>query len=343
MLRIQRQDRKGRMKIRYTLLTFLLASTGSLLTAYGVNAYGEQGGYDYSQPISHEQSSGKFFIKGDFLYWKPHVSGLELNFGTSSVITTTVDEIEIFDMEELDLDPHFKWDAGYRVGAGYQFGCSNWEISALWTHFQSKGTRSVNEDTETVNSGQFRIKFDQIDLMLGYNTSLTCDLTLKPFIGVRGATMRESLHAVLVTDITIPPDGLATETRNFDDQERINGIGPLLGVEGKWKMGDGFGFYGSAAVGLMYEKHKVEFDDTDLFTAPYSLSLSSFNERRVHDFNWNVDLAVGVSWETCICNGFDLEMKLGVEHHQYFNHSHLGTDHGDLSFSGGVFSISLAL
>lgn len=289
------------------------------------------------------ESESRFFFRADLLYWKPHISGLELDFGNDSLTQVTTDGLVSITSDENDRDPHFKWNADYRLAAGYKFACSDLEVGACWTHFQGSGHRSSREDIDTVNYGKISLKFDQIDLALAYNMQTCSSLTLKPFVGLRGVRIKEHLDSNLVTDITFVPGGLATETRTLDDTQNYRGIGPLFGVNGDWDIGCGFGIYGTAAASVLYGVYKIHLDDSDIFTAPISREVFSTGHRRQHGFDCNIDLALGVRWETCLCDCYPLVVKLGFEHHQYFDLNHLGANRGDISLDGGVLSIETSL
>lgn len=324
---------------KQTTLMAIIAVTAGLLhpSCEGENAL------SCSEQSCDKAYSPRFFVQGDVLYWKPHISGLELDFGTASISRETTDSVETFVTDEFDADPHFKWNAGYRLSAGYLFECSNWELTALWTHFQDSGARNEREDANTVNSAKCRLRFDQLDVVLTYNEPIGFLFNLKPFAGIRAAKIHESVDAFLVTDITIIPDTLATETRTFDDKQNYRAIGPIIGLQGDWNLGCGLGIYGSAAASFLYGKYNLHFNDSDIFTAPFSREFFSTNTRHLHGFDCNIDLALGISWDTCVFNSCPLSLKLGIEHHQYFDQSRLGTNRGDLTFDGGIFSIKLIL
>lgn len=335
------------MKMHKKTCKLVLAITASMACALQADSINTDEtsviAVDCPQSTCCESGSGRFFAAADLLYWKPHITGLELDFGTTSISEVITDGTEVVTTSEFDADPHFKWNAGYRVAAGYQFDCSNWEVGAIWTHFQDTGSRSIDEDAETVNTTRTRIKFNQIDVLLAYNDSLCSSFNVKPFVGIRGAKIHENLNALLVTDIVIAPTTPLTETRTFDDSQHYWGVGPILGLQGDWDMGCGLSLYGAVAASFLYGEYKLHFDDTDFFTAPISRDIFSTSKRHLRGIDCNIDLAIGFLWETCICDSYQLRMKLGFEHHQYFNHSHLGTSRGDLTFDGGVFSVGVAL
>jgi len=335
---------------KYILLMVLIAVGDGVLSAdqNSLDAYTQtslckmQNNNDCCQQSSYcEDAFGRFFIRGDLLYWKPHVSGIELDFGTAYIDQVTTDGTQVTRTEEFDADPHFKWNCGYRVAAGYQFVRSNWEIDAYWTSFQGTSSRDSTEDVDTINTGKYKVRLNQLDVDLAYNLPLCPSFILKPFVGVRGARIHQSLNAQLTTDITFSPTSLATETRILDDSQKFCGIGPILGLEGGWNLGCGFGVYGSAIGGVLYGIDKVHFNDTDIFTAPISKQIFSLNNRNIHEFNCTLDLAIGLSWQTCVYDGFQLTLKLDFEHHEYFNQNKFSATRGDLCFDGGVFSISI--
>lgn len=281
----------------------------------------------------------QFFVRGDILYWTPRVTGLELTFGTTEIVENVVGCTQILTTEEADLDPHFNWDAGYRVGGGYE--TDDWKAEALWTHFHGNGKRNNHEGLNITNQGKLKIELDQVDLALSYDYDLGCSLTLQPFFGVRGTRIHQHIDAHLVTEITLFPDSLALETRTFDDRQKYWGVGPLLGVQADWEIGCGFGLYGAVAASVLYGDYEVHFDDADIYSTPISKQIFNVNKRHVHAFDYNLDLALGLSWHICLCNQYELGMKLGFEQHQYFNQNRLCVGRGDISFTGGVFSLEL--
>lgn len=280
-----------------------------------------------------------FFARSDVLYWTPRVTGLDLNFGTTQIVEDLIGCTQILKSKEVNIDPHFNWDVGYRVGGGYE--CSQWKAELLWTHFNGNGTRSSHQDLNIHNHGKIKIKLDQIDLALTYNYAVSCSFILQPFIGIRATRLHEHIHALSSTKISRFPTSKVIETRTINDRQKYWGVGPLLGVQGDWDIGCGFGFYGAAAAGLLYGDYEVHLDNKDTFSTPISKQIVSVNRRHLHAFDYNIDLALGISWQTLICNLYELRMKLGVEQHQYFNQNRLCAGREDISFTGGVFSFDL--
>lgn len=319
------------------------ASQGSSGWSGTSSTYAYQGSGCCPEPVCCEDMCGRFFVRGDLLYFVPHQTGLELDFGTASISQSVTDGVQTTNSTEYDTDPGFKWNPGYRIAAGYVDEASKWGLGAIWTHYQSSASRSNQEDESTFNHGKWRVKWDQIDVVVAYDAHPTPSFNVKPFVGVRGARIHQSLNAVLVTDLTLsPPPTTPTSTRTFDDSQNYRAIGPVFGFESDFEVGCGFGFYGTAAASVLYGKTKVSYDDSDIFTAPVSKNFYNLDRRHVDSVDCNIDLALGLRWHTRFCDDFELDLRLGAEHHQFFNQGRLGVSHDDLSFDGGVFSVELS-
>ena len=126
------------------------------------------------------------------------------------------------------LHPKSKWDYGYRLGLGYDLTHDGWDLYAGWTHLRTTATQHVEIDLQlvphriyalytavvpgtenalgvsdlrttaiTVNptadslDTRWKLHFDLIDLELGREFYTSRYLTLRPHIGLRGASVRQ--------------------------------------------------------------------------------------------------------------------------------------------------------
>jgi len=286
-----------------------------------------------------EGSQPSMSIEAEFLYWKPHISSLELYAGKNDIVEAIHDGVTLQFMKEYDKDPHLQWNGGYRLSADYQFCSDGFAAGLIWTHFQDCGKKHCDTD----NTTKCRIKFDQIDLILSYQAKNYSGLEIKPLCGVRWSKIHEKIDAALATPILFAPSALTTVSCALEDYQNYHGIGPILGVIVDWNLKCGFALYGSAGVSLLYADSKLKFNDTSFAGAPISKATWSRNKRKIHTFDWNIDLAIGMIWKTQICDRYAVEFNLGFEHHQYFNQCHLGVNRGDLTFDGAVFGVNLSL
>ena len=110
------------------------------------------------------KSWGEFSLRGDFLYWKPHVSCLELDCGSGIITQTITDGTQVVTSSEFDIDPSGKWNGGYRVAAGYRFANPQWEIEAIWTDFHGKACRSSQESPSISNETKYCVNNNFVDI-----------------------------------------------------------------------------------------------------------------------------------------------------------------------------------
>src|SRR6185436_20647961 len=93
-------------------------------------------------------------------------------------------------------DPRFEWNPGFRIGAGYEFACSNWDVGALWTHLDSRAHRCDE------NRFRWHVHLDVIDLLVDYQSDCNSCFVLRPYLGVRIARIDQKLRFGEVPDST---------------------------------------------------------------------------------------------------------------------------------------------
>lgn len=290
----------------------------------------------YCKPNFCDFQIGSLNFHADLLYWRPELCGLESAFGNTTIATTVSQSaITTTTVKESDKEPDFRWNTGFRIGTDATFGC--FDLALDWTHF--KGHAKFCEHKQ---HGNWRIKYDVIDLILSRQFCMMSCFQLKPYIGLRGALIHQKLKSQLKTLFTSPLLGNNTVFTSKDDKEDFWGIGPQIGLDVDWYLGCNFSLYGSFAVVTYYGDVKGKNFDTDTFTKTVSVC----NGKRKHCFNnIGTDAELGIRWDrclTCLCNcEVNLMLKLGLEQHRIYDFSNLGSD-GTLSLDGGVFAAGIS-
>lgn len=309
-----------------------VAITLLLITSVGY-AYGDD---NNSSPCEESvncspcepSSCGQGFIGAELIYWRAYQSGLD-----------SCETIEFSERENSDgklfsnfngrgRDPHFQWDPGFRIGAGYQFACSNWDVAAIWTHFHSHANRNENDE----NKVRWNINLDVIDVVAAYQWDTCNCFSLVPFAGIRGAIIDEKLHEENFRD---SERGSSSSTHNrfsskSDNKEYFWGVGPLLGLQADWNIRCGFSVYGSASVSWMYGNFDLKFKEFD----ESKDMVNRCNVKKNIDADIAAaDFAIGIRWQRCFCINKKLILQLGLEHHRYFDFNRFG-NYGDLSVDG---------
>jgi hypothetical protein len=243
---------------------------------------------------------------------------------TPGVITTTV--------RETDREPHPKWTPGFRVGADIAFGC--FDLEADYTQYN--GRAFFHEGRQ---NGDWKIGYNQWDLIFARRFCIAPCFYFRPFIGARGVVIHQSLKAHLITSFTsiIGDNTIHTEKH---DKENFWGVGPELGLEADWYLGAGFTLYGMVdAVSYYGQVHSKNYD-VDTFTSTVSIS----DGKKRHCFNdLATDAAIGIRWDTTWNRcGYDVlfMLKLDLESHRIYDFSNLGSD-GTLSLDGGAFGAGI--
>ncbi len=277
-----------------------------------------------------------FSIDAELLYWRPELRGLEAAFGNTTIATVVNSPtFTTTTITETDVQPHSKWSPGWRVGADFEFACC-FDIEADWTHFQGHATRSSGEQ-----HGRWNITYNVVDLTLGRLCYTAPSFYFKPFIGVRGAWIHQTLKSHLTTLVTSAV-GSATTLTYMNDKERFWGVGPELGLEANWCMGCNFSLYAMVDVVSYYGDIKTKHNDTDTFTRTATVS-------NITSKDWFNDIGTDGSfglrydqlWTQCDYS-VTLMLKLGIEQHRIYDFSNLGSD-GTLSLDGGIFAVGLGL
>lgn len=269
---------------------------------------------------------GNFWVNGDLLCLRACVDGFGCDFGTTEINTTVSAGKVITDILESDDEIRFDWDLGFRLGGGYNFGCSCWDAAISWTHLNEKGKGCKDH-----NRAHWKLRFNEVDGAMGYNFKCYDCFNFRPFLGVRYARIDQHLHTHLETTIAVIATGassIAVSTKH--DHEKFWGAGPLVGFEADWCIGCGLSVYGNLSGNFLYGEFKNRFNDSDVFTA----AISNCN---AHSKSCTVlkgfDAGVGLRYEMCYAT-----LQLGLEHHSYLDYNQIGCG-GDFNLYGANASV----
>lgn len=273
--------------------------------------------------ICCEKNENCWIFNGDLLYWRALQNGL--NCECSSGIK------------------NHEWNLGYRIGIEKDFACSCWDTAIEWTHFNcntKQGHKHVQDSSSHErNHSKWKLDFNTVDVSIGRDFEINSCAALRPYFGLRGVWVDEKLfdHQESLQTSTL------TETFVTADRHKKSefwGVGPQLGLEFDWALGCGLGFYGNISAGVLYGNFHIKSREKDTFTNPTE-TFSCKNHHDCEACEAVADAELGFSWKQCVfCNKVNLEIRLGWEHHQYFDHNKFG-GYGDLCLDGAVISLRL--
>ncbi|HEV8052956.1 MAG TPA: Lpg1974 family pore-forming outer membrane protein, partial [Parachlamydiaceae bacterium] len=260
-----------------------------------------------------DEPCGRGFLSADFLYWRAFQDGLDTCIPTDVSDTIRADGRIISTFRGEGRDPKFKWNPGFRIGAGYGFACSNWDIGALWTHFNSKAHSSLCNE----NSLKWNIDLDVVDLLVAYRCDFNSCFTFRPYAGIRFARIDQKLRLGGFPDSTtfaLTGESLLAT----DNKHKFIGVGPLFGLEADLKIACGFSLYASGAISWLYGHNDVRLTNSSA-----TVNVIDFCEIRnkTNSTLTAADASLGLRWQTTFCNDNQLFLQLGYEHHRYFDYS----------------------
>ena len=282
-------------------------------------------------PVDCNYCSNEWIVSADFLYWRALQNGLECDCGP-----------EIKD----------RWDFGYRIGLEYVFPCSDWDIAAYWTHLHNRTHQGDNDG----DNAHWKLKYDAVDLLFGYECAKYSCLTYTPYIGLRGATIEEKLRADFDGCDCYDNSSISKYNLSYNDnrscgstngcmtteqnhKEKFWGIGPQLGINAWWNLGCGFSLNGNLGVGFLYGHFQVNVHDFQKIPYPTDNGKCCIR-RNIHACQAFADFTVGLQWERYLCNNVGVILQFDLEHHRYFNQNHIG-GYGDLCLDGITFSAGI--
>ncbi len=332
-----------------------------LLTAGCENAKGKLGAVSNGKPPKatpqdvgernmHDQWQGKsnpslyeggFFARADFLYWRADESGLEY------ALTSTPNQ-SAYTVKGKMVGPSAKWDPGFRVGVGYTFSSQDyWDLSALWTHFQTRQAVSKAFDvsfTQGFNgtalipywgatilgayadqaSAKWNLYYNIYDLDLGRNYFVSKTVSVHPFVGIRGATIDQKYHAkyhVLLSDAPI-----SEADTSFQATTDFWGVGAHIGSQLQWRMTRSFSFVGNVGGSLLYGNFKIKEKILALvaFGNPITRTLPITLDEHITTGAFNIEALVGFQWEKFFYNNkYRLAITAGYEWSEWFSQNRL--------------------
>lgn len=249
-------------------------------------------------------------------------------------------EVIISDSSTLfnDLrEVNFGWNPGFRVGIGYGMTHDQWDTQAYYTWFRTTGKDHVSSGNGAVHStflGNFyidnatgagisgpayqkgsiswTIRFNIFDWELGRNFWISQSLALRPFIGLKGGWIHQSIHSKWENPSLSPAEFFNEGRENI--KNNFWGIGPSAGINTKWNLFNcqchSFNLLGDFSGALMWG----HWTFSDLFTNDIHQQVA-VNLENLNSGATMVRTFMGLNWEFYFGseNWYRFSSKLGYE------------------------------
>lgn len=325
------------------------------------NVEDELGGKNPSYPARPEKHPNAFFFTADFLYWRADLDGIPIAVRSKTTPGTFIDRGKMINMD-------FDWNPAFRVGIGGIIGEDSWDVKSEYTRYTSHTDRSVHTSgTEAliplwasltnmnaggliVNeaashaSGHYNLNYNIADVELGRSYFVSRALSVRPFIGIRGAFIYQHIR-FNYSGLTFAEDGefspLTTKGKS-----NYQGGGIRGGFNLGWHFNRNWSFFSEISGSVLYGR----FDAREsMRTQNQSLTVNlqgDFNAARP-----NVELVLGLQWEAKFFKDRTrLSFGLGYEFIEWFLMNQFPRElepgfisgnasrfHGDLGLQGGTF------
>lgn len=300
--------------------------------------------------------SRDFDVFADLIVWTAKEAGADCwaEVITSSGLTSSNDLRQV----------HFGWDAGFRVGIGYGMQHDQWDTQAYYTWFQTRGKDHVSSQPGAVHSaflGNFyvdnaagaglsgpsyqkasidwTIRFNMFDWELGRNFWVSQSLALRPFLGVKGGWIHQSIHTKWHNSTFSGAQSFSLGRENL--KNNFWGIGPVAGINTKWNLFAGcsqsFNLFGDFSGAIMWGHWS--FDDLFKNDLQQEVSITLPN---VNSGASMIRAFMGFGWEADFCqNRYQFSTKLGYEMQFWLDQLQLyfftgGRLNNELTLQGGT-------
>lgn len=308
-------------------------------------------------------------MTGEYLYWQPAVDNL--------IFTGEIDQVvpSNFSVPKTKtILADFDWESGFRVGAGVVSECNAWDLGAKWTRITTSPSKTVSASTPSFlflfggeyipdvteqevpilsedASSRWKFEFNALDVSLSHSICLTECFRTAPYIGVKAVWTKQRYELSFPTLFAPIPDASNYMPFGFADlfaEAKTFGIGPQLGIYGKWDWFCNFGIYGDVSGAMMWTRYSDINASRDLTITAEILPepveiiapLISPDWSRIRPM---VAAQVGLDWEGCFwCDRVSVHLKVGYEV-EYFWRLFPTLGEGDFDMQGLVISLSVGI
>lgn len=309
-----------------------------------------------------QATSGSWDLFADAFAW---FASEQTSADWADIINIDLNNTGSFNPQDLA----FNWDFGFRLGAGRNLQYDRWDTQLYWTWFRTEAHQSKRVFPEFITVGssvlvtsqirpeffagtlsnnsaerariRWALLFNMFDWELGRSYWVSKGLLLRPFIGLKGGWINQSIH--LRYNNLIIASAPTTHSAKEHAKNNFWGVGPAFGVNTKWKLRNFerhfpslFGDFSAATLWGTWICKDVYNDTTGKRVSVHTRNstLGALMLRGFMGFGWDVDFNRERS---------RFSTRLGYEMQLWINQLRLSTSqlirlHGDLTLQGVTFN-----
>lgn len=201
--------------------------------------------------------------------------------------------------------------------------------------------------TTTVAFANWRLKLNLLDGEIGREFFVSKFLTLRPYMGVRGAWVHQQYNVKYQTDISfIDPEFFefsigsfsAIQTDCANIKNNFNGVGPRAGFNTDWLLGGGFSLFANLGINLLFGQFDLYnsttvsvvgegiVDSTGTDATPFVIDECGVYNlgEKYHSAKAITDIALGLQWQgTFADDRMGIMIQIGWDQHQFFDQGNI--------------------
>jgi hypothetical protein len=289
-------------------------------------------GYNHPARID-VKNSWDFYVSGSYIYWQPRQDGLEL----AREIVEVQEGFLVLHVDNTFVHMDFDYHSGFKVGMGGSFERDDWSLDFEYTRLYTTDHRSktLSDDPEDLAlhyfvafwaeeprlstafyaKARWKLHFNILDGTLGRNYYVGEKLSFKPYVGLRAGWIDQKYRA----DYTFTD--FIYETPAYSNSKSDSWVlGPRVGLDTNWHLGEGFRLFGNTAAALFYQRFKTDVELVILDQEePIENTLRTMKEKEGY-FNPNFEIALGLGWGSYFCDdSWHIDLAAAYDFHIFWD------------------------
>lgn len=223
----------------------------------------------------------------------------------------------------VGVDPDY--DLGGRLGLNWANGSGNdIGLQVTWLDASDSASASapaggvlfgtrlhpnsiLDETSPTSASADYDFDHTAVDLSVGQRINVGSNLNLRLFGGLRYASLEQDFDIFYTNGVN---------TVNISEQNDFDGIGPRVGLEGRWGFGQGFSIFGEAAGSVLVGDFDLSYTDIENGGASTRVNIDESFDNRVVPV---VEGRVGIAYNAKLASERSFGVSLGYEWQNWYN------------------------
>jgi|GEM_PF-3108961 len=299
-------------------------------------------GFAYNPGVFSTDCSG-WYVDAAVICWKSNQEGISagtlntLAQGTNGANSIASGDLDfIGTTESQQVYPRFEWDAGFKLGIGYQLPCDSWSVGLEYTYYQTNTHNSYASDfvadfTDSANAPgiqgtlfspaysaffdsttvfddaqnfvklDWKVQFNQLDLDFGREFYVGRTMALRPHVGLRSLFIDQNYNiATSASGFDVLREAFSQTRESIKMSNDFQGIGIQGGLGLSFEIGWSLGVYGEIGGGATFGRARV----TQRVNATNQYGVTALDVNQINytvkdhydTLLCNADFALGLQW-----------------------------------------------